>query len=130
MAIEDIIKTLSPVFERVGCIRFSYLFGSMAKGDVAPLSDIDVAVYLSNGDPGTLFDVKLTLHGDICRALKRNDVDLVVLNTVANEMLIEDIIRHGVVIYDRDPDAREDYEVGALHKAIDFKTQRLSVMGN
>lgn len=128
-SIEDIIKTLSTVFERSGSIRFAYLFGSVAKGEVAPLSDIDVAVYLSNVDPGALFDIKLSLYGDICRALNRNDVDLVVLNTVANNMLIEDIIRHGVVIYDRDIEAREDYEVTSLHQAIDFKTQRLAVMG-
>lgn len=129
MAIEDIKKTLSPVFERSDTIRFAYLFGSVAKGEVAPLSDIDVAVYISDVEPGALFDLKLSLHGDICRALNRNDVDLVVLNTVANNMLIEDIIRHGVVIYDRDIDAREDYEVTSLHQAIDFKTQRLAVMG-
>lgn len=129
MTIEDIKKTLSPVFERSGSIRFAYLFGSVAKEEVAPLSDIDVAVYLSDVDPAAVFDVKLSLHGDICRALNRNDVDLVVLNTVANNMLIEEIIRHGVVIYDRDIDAREDYEVASLHQAIDFKTQRLAVMG-
>lgn len=129
MAIEDIKKTLSPVFERSGSIRFAYLFGSMAKDEVAPLSDIDIAVYLGGVEPGAAFDFKLSLHGDISRALNRNDVDLVVLNIVANNMLIEDIIRHGVVIYDRDTDAREDYEVTSLHQAIDFKTQRLAVMG-
>lgn len=129
MSIEDIKKTLYPVFERSGCIRFAYLFGSVAKGEVAPLSDIDIAFFISDVDSGAVFDLKLSLHGDICRALKRNDVDLVVLNTVANNMLIEDIIRHGVVIYDSDIDAREDYEVTSLHRVIDFKTQRLAVMG-
>ncbi|MBI4746683.1 MAG: nucleotidyltransferase domain-containing protein [Deltaproteobacteria bacterium] len=129
MAVEDINKTLSPVFERSGSILFAYLFGSVAKGEVTPLSDMDIAVYLSDVDPAAVFDVKLSLYGDICRALKRNDVDLVVLNTVANNMLLEDIIRHGVVIYDRDIDAREDFEVTSLHQAIDFKTQRLAVMG-
>ncbi len=129
MAIENIKKILSSVFERSGSVRFAYLFGSAAKGEVAPLSDIDVAVYLSDVDREAVFDIKLSLHGDICRALNRNDVDLVALNTVANNMLIEDIIRHGVVIYDNDVDAREDYEVTSLHQAIDFKTQRLAVMG-
>jgi predicted nucleotidyltransferase len=129
MAIEDIKKTLSPFFERSGSVQFAYLFGSVAKGEVAPLSDMDIAVYLSDIDPEAVFDVKLSLHGGICRALNRNDVDLVVLNTVANIMLIEDIIRHGVVIYDHDTDAREEYEVASLHQAIDFKTQRLAVMG-
>lgn len=132
MSIEDIKKRLSHVFKKDGRVLFAYLFGSIAKGEVAPLSDIDVAVYLSAVDavdPGAFFDIKLSLHADLCRTLKRNDVDLVVLNTVANKMLIDDIIRYGVVIYDRDMDAREDYEVMALHQAIDFKTQRLAIMG-
>ena len=129
MLITDIKKLLSSVFEKVGIVQFAYFFGSVAKGDNTNLSDMDIAVYLRDVDPMAVFDVKLSLHGDICRALNRNDVDLVVLNTVANNMLIEDIIRHGVVIYDRDIDAREDYEVTSLHQAIDFKTQRLAIMG-
>lgn len=129
MTIEDIKKTLSPVFERVGSLRFAYLFGSLAKGEATPLSDTDIAVYLSGVEPVAIFDIKLSLHGDISRALNKNEVDLVVLNTVANNMLIEDIIRHGIVIYDCDTDTREAYEVTALHQAIDFKTQRLAIMG-
>jgi len=129
MLITDIKKLLSSVFEKVGIVQFAYFFGSVAKGDNTNLSDIDIAVYLRDVDPMAVFDVKLSLHGDICRALNRNDVDLVVLNTVANNMLIEDIIRHGIVIYDIDSNARENYEVTSLHQAIDFKTQRLAIMG-
>ncbi|HAG52125.1 MAG TPA: nucleotidyltransferase domain-containing protein [Deltaproteobacteria bacterium] len=129
MLITDIKKLLSSVFEKVGIVQFAYFFGSVAKGDNTNLSDMDIAVYLRDVDPMAVFDVKLSLHGDICRALNRNDVDLVVLNTVANNMLIEDIIRHGIVIYDMDSNARENYEVTSLHQAIDFKTQRLAIMG-
>jgi len=129
MLITDIKKLLSSVFEKVGIVQFAYFFGSVAKGDNTNLSDMDIAVYLRDVDPMAVFDVKLSLHGDICRALNRNDVDLVVLNTVANNMLIEDIIRHGIVIYDIDSNARENYEVTSLHQAIDFKTQRLAIMG-
>lgn len=129
MAVEDIKKNLSSVFERSDTVCFAYLFGSVAKGEVTPLSDTDIAVYLGDTDPGAIFNIKLSLHGDISRALNSNHVDLVVLNTLSNNMLIEDIIRHGVVIYDRDTDMREDYEVKALHQAIDFKTQRLAVIG-
>jgi len=129
MLITDIKKLLSSVFEKVGIVQFAYFFGSVAKGDNTNLSDMDIAVYLRDVDPMAVFDVKLSLHGDICRALNRNDVDLVVLNTVANNMLIEDIIRHGIVICDMDSNARENYEVTSLHQAIDFKTQRLAIMG-
>lgn len=61
--------------------------------------------------------------------LKRNDVDLVVLNTIRNEMLTADVIRNGIVIIDRDTKAREDYEIKRLHESIDFKMHRFAVMG-
>lgn len=130
MSLKNIKKTLLPVFERYGAkVVFAFLFGSAARGELAPLSDIDIAVYLSKENSRDFFDLKLSLHADICRALRRNDVDIVVLNTAVNLMLLEDIIRNGTVLYDRDMGVREAYEVRTLHQAIDFKTQRFAIMG-
>lgn len=130
MSIKNIKESLLPVFERYGDqIVFSYLFGSAAREELSPLSDIDLAVYFSKKDGRDLFDLKLSLHADICRALGRNDVDIVVLNTAENLMLLEDIIRNGIVLYDREVETREDYEIRVLHQAIDFKAQRFAIMG-
>lgn len=128
--LENIKESLFRVFEGYrDKIVFAYLFGSAAKNEMSPLSDIDIAVYLSGVESEAFFDIKLSLHADICRTLKRNDVDLLILNTVPNNILIADIIRHGVVIYETNREAREDYEVRKLHDAIDFKTHRFSVLG-
>ena len=130
MRTQEIKNILRPVFEHYGKkIIFVYLFGSVAREDIAPLSDVDVAVYLSDNLRDMFFDIKLSLYADICRALRRNDVDLIVLNTAQNLMLVEEIIRNSVVLFDADPDIREEYEVKLLHRAIDFKTHRLAVMG-
>ena len=129
MSVEDIKKALSSLFENDGRILFAYLFGSVVKGEVTPLSDVDIAVYLNEAGPESSFDIKLSLHADLCRTLKRNEVYLVLLNTLANKMLVEDIVRYGLLIYDSDSDRRENFEVMSLHQAIDFKTQRLAVMG-
>ncbi|MDH4231682.1 MAG: nucleotidyltransferase domain-containing protein [Nitrospirota bacterium] len=129
MTIEDIKETLSPVFERQGNVLFAYLFGSVAKGEISPSSDLDIAFYLTGVRPEAFFENKLSLHANICRALKRDDADLAVLNAPSNTMLIEEIIRHGIVMYDSDTDAREGYEVMALLETIDFRTQRRAVMG-
>jgi len=130
MRTQEIKNVLRPVFEHYGKkIIFVYLFGSVAREDIAPLSDVDVAVYLSDNLRDMFFDIKLSLYADICRALRRNDVDLIVLNTAQNLMLVEEIIRNSVVLFDADPDIREEYEVKLLHRAIDFKTHRLAVMG-
>ncbi|MEK7732968.1 MAG: nucleotidyltransferase domain-containing protein, partial [Planctomycetota bacterium] len=107
MSIERVKELLLPVFERYRAkVVFAYLFGSMAIGEVSPLSDVDIAVYLAKENRESFFDLKLALHADISRALKRNDVDLVVLNTIRNEMLTADVIRNGVVIFDRDTETR------------------------
>ncbi len=130
MSIESVKELLLPVFERYRAkVVFAYLFGSVAMGEASPLSDVDIAVYLAEENREFFFDLKLTLHADISRALKRNDVDLVVLNTIRNEMLTADVIRNGVVMFDRDTEAREDYEIKRLHESIDFKMQRFAVMG-
>ena len=128
--IDDIERALLPVFERHrGKVLFAYLFGSVARGEAAPLSDVDIAVYLEGGKGEAFFDDRISIHGDICRALKSNDVDLLVMNRATNLILLEDIIRNGFVLFDRDPDLREEFELKVLHRAIDFREQRLAVMG-
>lgn len=128
--IKDIRDALLPVFEKYkNKIVFAYLFGSASKETGYPPGDVDIAVFLSPEGRRSSFDVKLALYADFCRALKRNDVDVVVLNTAKNLMLLDEIVRYGVLLQDNAPDRREDFELKILHQAIDFKQQRLAVMG-
>ncbi len=123
---ESLIKALDAQKERV---IFAYLFGSAAEGKTAPTSDIDVALYLSKKHAASPLDERLHLYGELSRALMRNDIDVVILNTTRNLMLLDEVIRHGVVVLDQDPDLREDFELTIMHRAIDFKTQRAVVVG-
>lgn len=126
----DVIKTLRRCLEeRRDQVLFAYLFGSLVERKDGPLSDVDVAVFLTDEFASSHFDVKLSLLADFCRALGRNDVDVVVLNRTRNRMLLDGIIRRCVVLLDQDPRLRADFELKALHRAIDFKTQRAAVMG-
>lgn len=110
-----------------GKILFAYLFGSQARGEATVASDFDLAVYCAGSGPEEFFAVRLDLYGDLCRALRRNDVDILILNS-ANTILRDEVVRHGLLIYDRDSEARMDFEVKALHHALDFKSQRLAIM--
>lgn len=128
--VNNIKSLLLPVFEKYGdVVIFAYLFGSTVRRTTYPSADVDIAVFLSREGRKSAFDIKFSLYADLCRALKRNDVDVVVLNSAVNLMLLDEIVRHGVVIHDTDPDTREMFEVKILHEAIDFKTQRRAVMG-
>ena len=128
--INNIRDAVLPVFEKYkNKVIFGYLFGSAAQKTGYPSRDVDIAVFLSGDGKKSAFDVKLSLYADFCRALKRNDVDVVVLNIAVNLMLLDEIVRYGVVLYDADPKAREEFELKIQHQAIDFKNQRLAIMG-
>jgi uncharacterized protein len=126
----DIIEVLQRILDkRRGTVLFAYLFGSLAEDREGPLSDVDVAVFLTAECAANHWDVRLSLQADLSRALGRNDVDVVILNQTHNLMLLDEIIRRGVILLDHDRQVREDFELQALHRAIDFKTQRAAIIG-
>lgn len=59
--IDDIKRALLPVFEKYRDKGvFAYLFGSVAVGESAPLSAVDVAVYFEWRKGNTFFERPLT----------------------------------------------------------------------
>lgn len=116
-------NTLAGICARYPEIVFAYIFGSQATGEQTPMSDVDIAIYLKN--PSAFdFNKLLLFHGDCCRALKRNDIDVLVLNTAKNLMLIEEIIRNGTLMYNTDQDLVDDFEIRLLHAICDFKERK------
>jgi predicted nucleotidyltransferase len=130
MDIQVIKSVLTPVFEKLrDKIVASYLFGSVATKEANAASDIDIAVLLYSKGLNFVSDVRLALYADCCRALKRNDVDIVLLNRTKNIFLLDEIVRNGVVLFEGDTGLREEFESRILHDAIEFKQHRLKVMG-
>ncbi len=123
--IEEIRQKLSPVWESFPEVKFAYLFGSLARGKAGPLSDLDLAVYLEPYSHKRFLD----LYAACSRALKRDDLDLVVLNRTENLILLESIIREGKLLFERDPGVRFEFEVETLHLALDFRETRRRILG-
>lgn len=117
-----VLSTLDEIFHKMEVVEFAYLFGSCARADSFPLSDIDIAVYVNSKDIS--LDDELKLHSALSRGLKSDKVDLVVLNRTNNIMLLDEIVRYGKVVCDKNPSLRESFELRALHAAMDFKYQR------
>lgn len=69
------------------------------------------------------------MYADLCRRLKRNDVDLVLLNLSGNLILNDEIVRHGKVLYATNDEARDEFELKVLHRCLDFKFQRQYALG-
>lgn len=112
-------------------ILFAYLFGSSAREGNFPGRDLDLAVYFDRKrmSPEEAATARAALYAHLSRQLQRNDIDLVVLNTVRNLVLADRITRDGIILVDRDPNRRFDFEVTVQHQAMDFKAQRRAVLG-
>jgi len=130
MDFEQLKMELFAIFSKYQqAIITAYLFGSMAKGVASSSSDIDIAVLLQNNDKASATDLKFRLYADLSRTLKRNDIDVVLLNESSNLILKDEIVRHGKVLYSTDDEAREEFELNVLHSSTDFKYQRHYAMG-
>lgn len=115
-----VLKGLAGFFEGEGKILLAYLFGSYAKGSRGPLSDVDVAVLLSE-EPGTskeLLEYYLYLLNRLSEILG-DRVDLVILN-VSPPLLKYQVIKHGRVVYSRDERARVGFEARSLREYLDL----------
>jgi predicted nucleotidyltransferase len=99
----------------------AYLFGSQARGDAGPLSDVDVAVLLEGGlSPAEALALRLRLIEAIGRALHTERVDVAPLNN-APYLLQHRAIRDGRVLFCRDELARVRYEFRVLRDYLDFR---------
>ncbi len=98
-------------------IVFAYLFGGLAKGELKPLSDVDISVYVK--DIGNLPEYKLKLFDALTEILRTNEMDLVILNT-APVILSGKILQNKQTLVDKNPPLRHAYESLTLRKYFDF----------
>jgi predicted nucleotidyltransferase len=120
----NILKNNLEVFSEKYDIQLIYIFGSYAKGKNNKNSDLDIAVLLKK-DYNPLD--KLSLIGDFIDTFKRDDIDLVILNT-ANPVLEHQVIKHGKLVYMKDEDIKITYEVRVLKEYMDMEYFRNTQM--
>lgn len=100
-------------------IKFAYLFGSYARNDVGPMSDIDIALYLDDEtDEHKRFDIRLELIGEVGRLLKTEKLDLIILNDV-DIALAYRVIYDGKIIYCKDELKRIRFEARTMSQYFD-----------
>jgi len=97
----------------------AYLFGSHAADRARPSSDVDIAVVLRRADKQMRFERRLQLMtalSDTCGC----DADVIVLDD-ASPILQHQVLKHGQRIYERDRQARVEFEVRAGKVYADLK---------
>ena len=112
----ELIARLERALGAHGDVIVAYLFGSAARGELRPSSDVDVAVLVPAAGP-TLSSLRLSLQADLQEAAHR-PVDLVILNQASPD-LIHRVLRDGILLVERDRSARIRFEVGARNEYFD-----------
>jgi predicted nucleotidyltransferase len=109
---------LEAYFAALDDVVLAYLFGSHARGQAGPLSDIDVAVLLAGQpDDSRCFDMRLEIIGGLIDILRADDVDVAILNQTPLALRYR-VLRDGVLLFCRDHQAMiERHEHAILERA-------------
>jgi predicted nucleotidyltransferase len=99
-----------------------YLYGSVARGDSRPGSDLDVAVLFEQDPPRTLEGLHTAIADDLQAALGR-PVDLVILNHASPD-LVHRVLRDGILVCERNRSARVRFEVRLRNEYFDMEPIR------
>src|SRR5690625_4909916 len=114
---------LTPLLKQNEDVLFAYIFGSHVKGTAHHLSDIDIAVYCANIDPGQDGDVQavdtqialgLTLESALCRS-----TDVVVLNRASVDMR-QNVLSQGELLFSNDAKAHAHFKRVHLRQYQDY----------
>jgi len=91
--IEEIKRRLTPVFQRYG-VRKAVLFGSYARGEARPVSDVDILV-----DSGLIGLDFVGFSGRVMDALEK-EADVIDVHYMRKDSMVErEIHSTGVLIY-------------------------------
>jgi predicted nucleotidyltransferase len=119
--IHPLREQLENYFAGQPAVLLAYLFGSHARGQGGPLSDIDIGVLHEQGlDKKASFELRLALTGDLMGVFHENNVDVVILNE-APLALAYRVLRDGVLLYARDEQTRILYQADTVSRYLDFK---------
>jgi predicted nucleotidyltransferase len=113
-------KELTEYFSSKDSVILAYLFGSTVRGDAGRLSDVDIGVLLDEKIPKKdRFDLELKLMSDIAILIKKNKIDLIILNE-APLLLAYNIIKSGIILKS-DEVERVKFETKILSMYLDEK---------
>ncbi|MGB7296740.1 MAG: nucleotidyltransferase domain-containing protein [Candidatus Aminicenantales bacterium] len=116
---DALVRKLSIQLGKSKDIVFAYVFGSFAKE--GKFSDIDVAVYLRREVKSPL-DWEVRLEGKL-QSIGHFPVDVRIINRAPLSFIYQ-VIKGGLLVVDKEPFLRADFEGLVLKKYLDFAYYR------
>jgi len=123
--IEHLLPNAELYLQSRSDISFAYLFGSLSRGEPKPLSDVDIAVFLSAGNLNA--EKKIEILSDLTDHLKTDEIDLVVLNTAPLPMRMR-VLKSGKLLVDNAPFERHKYESLTIRQYLDFSMKERAIL--
>jgi hypothetical protein len=115
----ELVETLRAFLAGQPHVRLGYLFGSLAAGTAHALSDVDVAVLFDDVvSPAEVGALRLRMVSDLIHLLRRDDVDMVVLNR-APLLLRHRVLRQGQLVFAADEADRVHFTSETLERYLD-----------
>jgi predicted nucleotidyltransferase len=117
--LQDLERAIRPYF--VGCqheVSAVYLFGSAARGEATPASDIDLGILFAHCPPHTLMGQPFSMEADLSESLG-TPVQIIVMNDAPPD-LVHRILRDGILVVEHDKRARIAFEVKARNEYFDL----------
>jgi uncharacterized protein len=115
--IEELTPQLEAFFLGRPEVTSAYVFGSVARGTAGRLSDLDLAVLVSDDVADRLL-LRLDLIAEITALLSTERLDLVILND-ASPLLAHRAFTRGVPLFVRDTQRDRDFRDRATHRYLD-----------
>jgi len=119
--VEAVRATLADVLAAESTVVAAYLFGSVARGEAGPLSDVDVALLVR--DERQAAEVCGRIMDELCRRLRTDRVDVVSLADTSIPLRYR-VVRDGVLVLSRDAAVVERFVTETVLQYLDFKPLR------
>lgn len=102
-------------------VALAYLYGSVAAGRATPLSDVDIALVLVDGqyDPSKRLALELKIEDEIAQACGIGEIDVRAIND-APLMVRGEVVTNGILLFSRDEVFRVDFETSTRSEYFDF----------
>lgn len=113
--LDSILNLLKEFFAKVPEVKFAYLFGSVARGNAGPLSDLDIAVYFIESVDN--FTCRTKMMESLACVLTTERFDLVVLNDAPITLKFA-VVKDGKLLKDESA-ARIEFEIKTVREYLD-----------